>query len=94
MAEPSIAAGFARALMDLAVSKGADRKLLAERSRLDPKDLEDQDNRIPFAKYVALMRAGQALANDPALALHFGKAFDMAELSICLLYTSPSPRDS
>jgi AraC-like DNA-binding protein len=82
MAEPTIAAGFARGLMDLAVSKGAGPKLLAERSGIDPKELQDQDNRIPFAKYIALMRAGKELCNDPALALHFGEAFGMEELSI------------
>lgn len=82
MPEPTISAGFARALMELAVGKGAGRKALAERSGIDPEDLQDQDNRIPFAKYVLLMRAGKELANDPALALHFGEAFDMAELSI------------
>jgi AraC-like DNA-binding protein len=82
MARPTIAAGFARALMDLAVSKGASRKALAERSQIGLEDLQNQDNRIPFAKYVALMRAGKELCNDPALALHFGEAFDMAELSI------------
>jgi AraC-like DNA-binding protein len=76
----TIAAGFARALLELAVSKGADRKLLAERSGIPLAELEDQDNRIPFAKYVALMRAGQEF--DPALALHFGEAFEIAELSI------------
>lgn len=68
--------------MELAVGKGAGRKALAERSGIDPEDLQDQDNRIPFAKYVLLMRAGKEFANDPALALHFGEAFDMAELSI------------
>jgi len=82
MPEPTLAAGFARALMDLAVSKGADRKVLAARSAIDPADLQDQKNRIPFAKYVALMRAGKELCNDPALALHFGEAFDPAELSV------------
>jgi AraC-like DNA-binding protein len=82
MARPTIAAGFARALMDLAVSKGASRKALAERSQIGLEDLQNQDNRIPFAKYVALMRAGKELCKDPALALHFGEAFDMAELSI------------
>ena len=82
MAKPSIAAGFARALMELAVSKGASRKLLTERSGIDPAELQDQDNRIAFAKYIALMRAGKELCNDPALALHFGEAFDISELSI------------
>jgi AraC-like DNA-binding protein len=82
MPEGSVAAGFARALTDLAVSKGADRTELAARSGIDPKLLEDQDNRIPFARYVALMRAAKVLSQDPALALHFGEAYDMTELSI------------
>jgi AraC-like DNA-binding protein len=82
MANPTIAAGFARALMDLAVSKGASRKSLCKRSGIDPEQLQDQDNRIPLAKYVALMRTGQQLCNDPALALHFGEAFEIAEMSI------------
>jgi AraC-like DNA-binding protein len=68
--------------MELAVSKGASRERLAERSGIDPAELQDQDNRIPFARFVALMRAGKELCNDPALALHFGEAFDIAELSI------------
>ena len=82
MPEPTISAGFAKALLELAVSKGAGRTALIEQCRIDPEELQDQDNRIPFAKYVALMRAGKELCNDPALALHFGEAFGMAELSI------------
>ncbi|HEY0077593.1 MAG TPA: AraC family transcriptional regulator [Pyrinomonadaceae bacterium] len=82
MFEPTIAAGFACALMELAESKGASRKALAERSRIEPAELQDPDNRIPFEKYVALMRAGKELCNDPALALHFGEAFDCTEISI------------
>src|ERR1039457_6937113 len=68
--------------MELAVSKGASRGALAERSLIDPAELQDPDNRIPFAKYVALMRAGKELCHDPALALRFGEAFDCAEISI------------
>lgn len=82
MANPTIAAGIARGLMDLAVAKGASRKALCERSGIDPDQLQDPDRRIPFGNYVALMRAGQELSQDPALALHFGEAFDMAEMSI------------
>ena len=82
MTRPTIAAGFARALMDLAVMKGADRAALVERSQIASDELLDQDNRVSLEKYVSLMRAGQELAGDPALALHFGEAFDMAELSI------------
>jgi len=82
MAEPTVAAGFVRGLLELAVAGGADRGALAERSGIDLADLDDQDARVPFARYVALMRAGQVLARDPALALHFGETVDMRELSI------------
>lgn len=82
MTEHTIAAGNARALMDLAVAKGASREALAARAGIDPAELQEQDNRIPFAKYVALMRAGKELCQDPALALHFGEAVDFAEISV------------
>jgi AraC-like DNA-binding protein len=80
--EQTIAAGFARALLDMAVGKGASRDALAQCSGLDLEDLDDQDNRVAFTKYIALMRAAKELTNDPALALHFGEAFEMQELSI------------
>jgi AraC-like DNA-binding protein len=81
MRELTVAASAVCALMELAVSKGASRKALAERSRIARSELEDPDNRVLFRKYVALMRAGQELCNDPALALHFGEAVDV-EVSI------------
>ncbi len=82
MRELTIAANVVRALMELAVSKGASRTTLAERSGIDPAELTDRDNRVAFSKYVALMRAGQELCEDPALALHFGEAVDVSEISI------------
>lgn len=82
MPEPTVAAGFARGLMELAVSKGASRQELAERSGIDPAELQDRDNRVPLAKYAALMKAGKELCKDPALALHFGEAVDLSEMSI------------
>jgi AraC-like DNA-binding protein len=82
MRDLTVGAGAVRALLELAVSKGASRATLAERSRLDPAELLDADNRIPFSKYVALMRAGQELCRDPALALHFGEEVDASEVSI------------
>jgi AraC-like DNA-binding protein len=82
MPDLTIVASAVRALLELAVSKGASRQTLAKRSQIDPMELADSDNRITFRKYVALMRAGQELCNDPALALHFGEAVDVTELSI------------
>src|SRR5258708_6873589 len=82
MAELTVAAGLARGLMELAVSKGASEAELAKRSGIAPEDLQDVDRRIPFAKYVSLMRAGKVLANDPALALHYGETNDMSLISV------------
>ena len=77
----TVSANAARLLLELAVSRGASRWTLAERAGIDLVDLQDSDNRIPFASYVALMRAGQELCNDPALALHFGEAADVAQVA-------------
>jgi AraC-like DNA-binding protein len=80
--ELTVAAGLARALLEFAVAKGADRAALIQQSGIDPDDLADQDNRIPFAQYVALMRAGKALSGDAALALNFGEAVDLSAISV------------
>jgi len=68
--------------MELAVEKGADRPRLLGLSGIDARALADTDARIAFSSYVALMRAGKALAGDPALALHYGEMVDIAEVSI------------
>jgi len=80
--ELTVSAGLAGGLLRLAVEKGADEAALAARAGIDLKLLADVDNRIPFAKYIALMRAGQELAHDPALALHYGETNDMARISV------------
>ncbi len=82
MRELTIAAGAVRALLEFAVSRGANREILTKRSEIHPSDLEDRDQRIPFAKYVVLMRAGQELCRDPALALHFGESVPVSEISL------------
>ena len=79
---PTVAAGLARGLFRFAVAQGADEGELAARSGLDPATLRDQDERVPMASYVKLMRAGQALCSDPALALHYAERVDLAEVSI------------
>jgi|tagenome__1003787_1003787.scaffolds.fasta_scaffold20713700_1 AraC-like DNA-binding protein len=80
--EPTVAASFASALRDLAVSGGADAAELHRRSGISAGCLADPDARIPLDRYKALIRAGQELSGDPALALHFGEAADLADLSI------------
>lgn len=82
MAEPTVGAGFARGLLEFAASKGASRAALLDQSGIDLAHLLDQDARIPFHRYVALMRAGKALTGDSALALHYGEQVDIGAVSI------------
>ena len=82
MAEPTIASGFARAFLEFAVARGADRQTLIAQSRLRPQDLTEPDNRIPLATYIALMEAGIKLCAEPALALLFGAEVSLSDISI------------
>ncbi len=83
-------AGLAAGLIAFAVHRGADRAALMTRAGLSLADLADPDGRLPFETYVALMRAAQDLCGDPALALHFGEAVDLAEVSIVGLIMNAS----
>jgi AraC-like DNA-binding protein len=82
MAEPTIAAGFAKAFLDFAVVKGADRQLLIERSKLHADDLLDENNRVPLVRYIELMKSGIELCGEPALALLFGEEVRLPDISI------------
>jgi AraC-like DNA-binding protein len=86
----TVGAGLPRGLLRLAVSKGASAADLCMRAGIDPAELEDQDNRIAMPKYVALMRAAKDMTGDPALALHYGEAVDLGELSITGLIMNAS----
>jgi AraC-like DNA-binding protein len=82
MAKPTIAAGFPKAFLDFAVSSGADRQTLIERSNIRPADLNEPDNRVPIVNYISLLKAGIELCDEPALALLFGEAVSMSDISI------------
>ena len=82
MPNPTVNAGYPKALLDFAVSRGADRQTLIERSDIAPSDLSDQDNRIPLGKYMALLEAGIELCSEPALSLLFGEAVRTQDISI------------
>jgi AraC-like DNA-binding protein len=82
MPNPTVAAGYPKALLDFAVARGADRQALIARSLINPDDLENQDNRIPLANYLALLKAGIELCNEPALSLLFGEAVMLQDISI------------
>jgi len=89
VAGPTVGAGYAKALFDLAVAKGADPALLLGCAGIAPKDFADADNRIPLANHIALMRGGQALSGDAALGLHFGET-NLGEYSVVGLIADAS----
>lgn len=82
MSNPTISAGYPKALLDFAVSRGADKLTLIARSHIHPDELLNQDNRIPLANYVAMLEAGIELCNEPALSLLFGEAVGLPQISI------------
>jgi AraC-like DNA-binding protein len=82
MAEPTIAAGFAKSFLDFAVKRGADYEVLLARAEIKREDLGEPDNRVPFVKYMELMKAAVEFCNEPALALHFGEAVRLSDITI------------
>jgi AraC-like DNA-binding protein len=82
MGNPTVSAGYPKALLDFAVSRGADRQTLIARSHVHPDELQNLDNRIPLANYIALLHAGVEFCSEPALALLFGEAVKLSDISI------------
>ena len=81
MAE-SVSAPYARGVVQLAVSKGADRQALLEAAGIGAATLDDPDARVPLPCYARLMRAAIASSGDPALSLHYGESTDIAQVSV------------
>jgi AraC-like DNA-binding protein len=82
MAEPSVAAGVTKRLLEAAIERGASRSALLEASGVDPDELDDHDNRIALATHMKLVRAAKSLCADPAFALHHGDRVNLAEVSV------------
>ena len=82
MPEPTIAAGFVKAFLNFAVSRGADRRELADAAQIGDREINEPDDRVPFASYMKLMQSAISLCSEPALALHFGEAVRLQDISI------------
>ena len=82
MDQATVSAGYPKAFLDFAVSRGADRAALLARADLKERDLAEPDARVALPRYVALIKAGIALLDDPALALKFGEKVRMQDISI------------
>ncbi len=92
MTIPTMAAGFAAALADFAVARGADRPSLLRESNLTDADLSDQDNRIPVSAYHALIGAAIGQTKDTALLLRHTFESELETMSVVgqIVHTSAS----
>lgn len=90
MTEATVSAGYAKSLLDFAVLRGAGERKLLMRAGIAAAALEDLDNRLPFARYVALMRAAKDETGNPALALEFGAESDLRKYSVVGLLSHAS----
>lgn len=82
VAEPTIAAGYPKALLMFTVSRGADRAALLQRSRIASADLAEPESRIPLSRYMALVAAAAEATHDEAVALHFGEGVRMQDITL------------
>jgi AraC-like DNA-binding protein len=82
MRDQTVSSGFILSLLGYAASRGADREALLTRADIAATSLADRDSRLPFAQYMKLMRAAKVAIGDAALALHFGQATDVSDISI------------
>jgi AraC-like DNA-binding protein len=89
--EATIAAGFGSAFVEFAVARGASAQALLASAGLRDADLTDADGRLPLTRYVALLEAGAEQCSDRALALKFGEAVRLEDISIVGLIGMAAP---
>ncbi|MFN7164429.1 MAG: AraC family transcriptional regulator [Hyphomonas sp.] len=90
MTDPTVSASIVAGLAAFAATRGADASALHLAAGIAPASLADADSRVPLARYQALMRAARATTGEPALALLYGEAVDMADISLVGLIMNAS----
>jgi AraC-like DNA-binding protein len=78
----SVAIGVVNGLLSFAEAAGLQSDALCGKVGIDPETLSDPDGRLPLQSYKNLMHLATEATNDPALALHFGAAIGMSDISI------------
>ncbi|MEQ8300091.1 MAG: AraC family transcriptional regulator ligand-binding domain-containing protein [Hyphomonas sp.] len=78
----TVSAGYAAALLDLAISRGAPRAALLARAGITDADFSDPDGRIALTAFKTLMRAGKELSGEATLGLLFGSTVRFNDLTI------------
>ncbi len=90
MKQPTVSARLVEGLLSFAADNGAPRDALLADADIPSEAFEDPDGRVPIGDYQALMARAKAATGDPALALRWGEAVDMADVSIVGLIMNAS----
>ena len=80
--EQTVGSGVVAGLLSIAVRLGAEQDQLILASGIDATALADSDCRIPISRFIALLRAGQAQTGRADLALLYGEATDLSQISV------------
>ncbi len=78
----TVAAGYAKALIDVAAARGVVPARLLRKAGVAALGHADPDARVAFDDFRALMRAAIDLSGDRAFALYFGQASRFKDMSI------------
>jgi AraC-like DNA-binding protein len=79
---PTVSAAYLQGVIDFAVTRGITRRALLVHAGVADADLVATDARHPMESLIALLRAGAALDDDPAFALHFGQHVPCDQVSL------------
>lgn len=82
MTHLTVSAGLARTYADYAVDRGAERAALLRQAGIGADLLDDQDARVPLARFQALIGAAKAATGDPGFVLHHAMATRIEDHSV------------
>lgn len=86
----TVSSQFFKSFLTYASSHGAPYTDLLQTLGLTRDELEDDEKRLPFARYAAAMRAAKEMTGQPGLPLYFAQHADFSEVSIAGLIANAS----
>ena len=86
-----ISAVWARQIADRLEARGRQSSMILREVGLDPKQVRQEDARIPYAKHAALVEAAANHLGDPNFGLHFGSSADLLDVGALVYVAVNSP---
>jgi len=86
-----ITAVWARRVAERLDARGRASSMILREVGLDPKQIRQEDARIPYAKHAALIEAAARHLDDPCFGLHFGSSMDFLDVGAIAYVAVNSP---